>query len=95
MSIKIHFTLFFHSPVLQSAEINRRGNANQDKNAKINSGENKLIYSIPGHSSPVLLKCTLLHDQNVFVHYCQFNARPLMRHNTFLLTVFSAQAYNQ
>ena len=39
------------SPVLQSAKINRRENANEDKNVIIRSRENKLIYIFWGDYS--------------------------------------------
>ena len=45
MSMKAHFTLFLHSPVLLPAKINSSENAHEDKNTKINSRENKFIYS--------------------------------------------------
>ena len=47
MSIYTNCTLFLHSPVLQSANINRSEVVTENKNVKINSCENKLIYSIP------------------------------------------------
>ena len=37
--------LFLHSPVLESAKINRRENVHQDKRTKVNNCENKLVYS--------------------------------------------------
>ena len=45
MPIYTNCTLLLHNPVLQSTKINRRKKVTEDKNLKIITRENKLIYS--------------------------------------------------